>query len=123
MNTKFWFQTLGLRAIAGGLAFTTFAAEPAQPGASQPAPAATAPTPTPPDYFLPDLPSGSLIRDLTFKPIIAIVTDYTAFKQDDASLSQVGQQDDTADLRAFRIGAILRSKGALKWVFTVTTDY
>jgi len=52
------------------------------------------------DYFFPDLNKGALIHDgkkIWFKPIIAVVTDYTWFKQDDASLEQSGLQDNTFD--------------------------
>ncbi len=78
------------------------------------------------DYFFPDLRTGALIVDgkhLWFKPIIAVVTDYTFFTQDDASLAQVGKQENTSDLRAARFGFNLRSKSKLKWVFTFTADY
>jgi len=79
-----------------------------------------------PDYFFPDLKQNALVIDgkkLWFKPIIAIVTDYNAFWQDDPSLDQVGLQENTFDLRAARFGLNLRSKGNFKWAFTFTADY
>ncbi len=78
------------------------------------------------NYFFPDLRKGALIYDgkkIWFKPIIAVVTDYTWFKQDDASLEQVGLQENTVDLRAARFGFNLRSKGKFKWAFMFTADY
>lgn len=77
-------------------------------------------------YFFPDLNQNALIADgkrLRFKPIIAIVTDYNWFWQDDASLEQVGLQENTFDLRAARFGINLRTKGKLKWDFTFIADY
>jgi hypothetical protein len=38
------------------------------------------------------------------RPLVAIVGDYTWFDQDAASLAQVGEQNDTRDLRALRLG-------------------
>lgn len=79
-----------------------------------------------PDYLFPDLPARALVRDgkrLEIKPIIAIVTDYTAFQQNDASLAQVGEQEDEFDLRAARLGLNIRSKSEYRWGFTFTTDY
>ena len=75
---------------------------------------------------MPDLAAGALVHDgkrLRIKPIIAIVTDYTWFDQDEVSLEQVGEQEDTADLRAARLGLNVRSKGNVAWVFTFTVDY
>jgi hypothetical protein len=56
---------------------------------------------------LPDLPKGTLVHDgerFWLKPIFAVVADYTFFEQDDPSLAQVGEQSDSRDLRAARLG-------------------
>lgn len=88
--------------------------------------AATPPPSSTPDYLFPELPADALVHDgklFRIKPIIAIVTDYTWFDQDDASLEQVGEQENTPDLRAARFGLIVSSKGDRKWTFTLTADY
>ena len=117
----------GLVIVVGSLSFTALAAAPEVPLAETiQAVAATQPSPAAPDYFFPDLPADALVFDgkhLRVKPIIAVVGDYTGFEQDDPSLAQVGEQDDTFDLRAARVGLNLRSKGRLDWGFTITTDY
>jgi phosphate-selective porin OprO/OprP len=86
-----------------------------------------APAPAPAiDYLFPDLGATALVLDgqhFWFRPIIAIVGDYTTFSQDDASLEQVGKQENTPELRAGRLGFTLRSKGKLKWDFYATVDY
>jgi phosphate-selective porin OprO/OprP len=87
---------------------------------------ASAQTPAPVNYFFPDLPSQALVHDGThfwIKPIFAVVGDYTTFSQDDVSLAQVGTQDNTAEMRAVRLGVTIRSKDRLKWYFYLTTDY
>lgn len=74
----------------------------------------------------PDLPPHvSLYESERFRilPLVALVGDYSFFNQDDASLSQVGEQEDTADLRAARFGAALQSKGAYRWSAFVAADY
>ncbi len=86
---------------------------------------ATAPA-GPPDYFFPDLPAPTLVyngRHFLFKPIFAMVGDFTTFDQDDASRAQVGEQEDEQEVRAARIGFYLRSKSRFGWDFYVTTDY
>ena len=96
------------------------------PGTTPEAPPATVSTPAAPDYFFPDLAAGSLVHDgerFWIKPIIAIVTDYTWFSQDDASLTQVGEQEDASDLRAARFGLIVKSKARREWTFTLTADH
>ncbi len=55
--------------------------------------------------------------------MFAIIGDYTSFSQDDDSVSQVGAQDDTRELRAGRIGVTVRSKSRLPWHFYLTADY
>jgi phosphate-selective porin OprO and OprP len=92
---------------------------PAALAAPSPAPAAT-------DFFFPDLPAKALVHDgehFWIKPIIAVVGDYTWFAQDDASLGQVGKQEDTPELRAGRFGVTVRSKDRLKLEFYATVDY
>jgi phosphate-selective porin OprO and OprP len=115
-----------LAALAGSLMLTARASAQGPSAATTATPPAALAAPVAPDYLFPDLPAQALIYDgerFWIKPIIAIVTDYTAFKQDDASLAQVGKQDDTFDLRAARLGLNLRSKSELGWGFTFTTDY
>ena len=78
------------------------------------------------DYLFPDLGPTALVVDgkhFWFRPIIAIVADYTTFSQDAASLEQVGKQENTPELRAGRFGFTLRSKSSLKWEFYTTVDY
>ena len=78
------------------------------------------------DYVFPDVPPNRLGYDgenLSIRPIIAVVTDYTVFEQDDSSLAQVGKQGDTRDLRAARLGLILRSKRERNWEFYFAADY
>lgn len=116
-----------LAVLAGSQALVALAgAQENQSPSASPAVAETAPPPAAPDYLFPDLPAKALVYDgkhFTLKPIIAIVTDYTWFRQDAASLAQVGKQDNTFDLRAARLGVNLRSKSELEWGFTFTTDY
>jgi len=86
----------------------------------------TAPQPAKPNYFFPDVPAKALIHDgehFWIKPIFAVVGDYTWFAQDDASLAQVGEQENTPELRAGRVGITVRSKDRLKLEFYTTVDY
>jgi hypothetical protein len=88
--------------------------------------AATGGAPSLHDYVLPDVPANLFIHEtdrLYLKPIIAVVADYTFFKQDDSSLAQVGEQEDTRDLRAWRIGLVVRSKREFPWEANFTADY
>jgi len=78
------------------------------------------------DYMLADLPGEALVYEsdrFWFKPVFALVADYTFFEQDDPSLAQVGEQDDSADLRAARLGFISRSKGSYPWNLLFVADY
>jgi phosphate-selective porin OprO/OprP len=78
------------------------------------------------NYVLSDLPPDTLVYEgerLEFRPIIALVGDYTFFRQDDESLAQVGRQDDTQDLRAARFGMYLRPKSGKSWEFFAAVDY
>ena len=84
------------------------------------------PEPAPRKYLFPDLGSQALVVDgkrFWFKPIIALVSDYTWFEQDDPSLAQVGRQSDAGELRAGRLGFTFRDKTRLKWDFYFTVDY
>jgi phosphate-selective porin OprO/OprP len=86
----------------------------------------TPPASAAPNYFFPDVPAKALTVDAKsfwFRPIFAVVTDYTAFTQDDASLAQVGKQDNMSELRAGRLGGFFRWKGRLKWEFYTSVDY
>ena len=56
-------------------------------------------------------------------PYAAIVGDYTFFGQDETSRTLFGVQEDTQDLRATRIGAILRTQSDRPWVFNFAADY
>jgi phosphate-selective porin OprO/OprP len=78
------------------------------------------------EYILADLPVETLVYDgdrFQIRPIVAIVADYTFFDQDEASLQQVGKQDDTQDLRAARFGLYLRPKTGHAWEFYTAVDY
>jgi phosphate-selective porin OprO/OprP len=78
------------------------------------------------DYIFPELPKEMLVREgkrFFFRPILAVFADYTWFEQDDASLVQVGEQEDSPELRAARFGAILRSKSKARWDLFVTLDF
>jgi phosphate-selective porin OprO/OprP len=87
----------------------------------------TAATPPPTiNYLFPDLGSDALVYDgeyFRFRPIFAWVVDYTWLSQDDASVSQVGTQEDTGELRAGRLGFKLSSKASLNWEIYTTVDY
>ena len=80
----------------------------------------------PPAYVLPDLPATRLVHDgvrYSIRPIIAILADYTFFEQDEVSLARVGEQEDSRDLRAGRVGMFVRSKGERPWEAYVAFDY
>jgi phosphate-selective porin OprO/OprP len=77
-------------------------------------------------YVLPDIDTTALDYDAeryVLRPIIAILGDYTFFAQDDVSLAQVGEQEDTPDLRAGRLGLLVRAKGEKRWEGFVAVDY
>ncbi|HKX54745.1 MAG TPA: hypothetical protein VJN01_01535, partial [Xanthomonadales bacterium] len=93
--------------------------------ATQQAPRVT-PLPDEESYILKDLHSEALMyqgKHFIFRPIIALVGDYTFFDQDAASLEQVGEQEDTQDLRAARLGFYLRPKTGRAWEFFTAVDY
>ena len=84
------------------------------------------PVPPGPDYLLPDLARLTLVYDgrwVWFKPVFAFVTDYTSFEQDANSLEQVGFQDDTGELRAGRIGGMLRANSGYGWDLYGVLDF
>jgi hypothetical protein len=121
---KCWLLALILAVSAPKLAGAGALEDPAptQPGTE----AAAEPASSEPEFLLPDLMDASLVHDgkrFWIRPVIAILTDYTFFDQDDASLAQVGLQDDTFDLRAARFGFALRSKSELVWEAFVAVDY
>lgn len=100
----------------------------APPGTSPEADAAIATQPAAPDYVfpIPDLKPGLGTYDgswFWFQPHLAILEDYTWFEQDDASLAQVGKQEDTFEQRAFRPTLTFRGKGESKWEFFVAADF
>ena len=77
-------------------------------------------------YILADLPPDTFAYDgerFQIRPFIALVGDYTSFRQDRESVTQVGIQDDTQDLRAARFGAYLRPKTGRAWEFLMALDY
>jgi phosphate-selective porin OprO and OprP len=79
-----------------------------------------------PEYIFPEFWFGVPLYDgerVVARPLLAIVGDYTWFDQDAASLAQVGKQDDTTDLRAFRLGLVLKSKSSFAWDFFFATDF
>jgi phosphate-selective porin OprO/OprP len=115
------------------LGFATFAAcglgahaqENPDPQSQAAAPARTAP-PSEIDYLLRDVGANALDHDaerFTLRPVIAILADYTFFTQDDASVAQVGEQEDTRDLRAGRVGLLVRGKGDQAWEGYVAADF
>jgi phosphate-selective porin OprO/OprP len=110
----------------------TAAADPAAQGAAPVSgevatvPAPAYPVPTAPGYFFPELEARALTYDgqrFWVRPIFAVITDYTWFDQDDASLAQVGEQQNSQELRAARFGLVVRSKGDLRWGFNFAADY
>jgi phosphate-selective porin OprO/OprP len=112
--------------VLGLLAVGALRAHPAEAQNAESEPTSE-PEPSPAtDYVLPDVPESALIRDgkrFWFKPIVAILADYTFFEQDDASLAQVGEQQDSSDLRAARLGLLVRSKSERRWEGFVAADY
>jgi phosphate-selective porin len=81
---------------------------------------------TGPEYLFPEFWAGVPLHDGEYflvRPLVAIVGDYTWFDQDATSLAQVGEQEDTTDLRAGRIGFAARSKGRWGWDFFFATDF
>lgn len=98
------------------------------PGAAQ-TPSTPAPAPgidSLADYVFADVKPAGLDYEAerySLKPVFAVITDYTFFKQDDASLAQVRPQEDSADLRAARLGLFARSKGRLAWEGYLAADF
>jgi phosphate-selective porin OprO/OprP len=124
MIRDFGVPLLSLVALAG-CALGAYAQDPdtesagARSGAEDGPPAAQ-------DYVLPDIDTTELDYEgerYSLRPIIAILADYTFFSQDDASLAQVGEQEDTPDLRAGRLGLLVRANGERRWEGFVAVDY
>jgi phosphate-selective porin len=116
--------------FAFSLAFATLSiAQETQPeadGAPLSASAATSSAPYPQRYVFHDLNPDGLVHEgqrIRYKPVFAVVGDFTAFDQDDASIMQVGDQGDTPDLRAGRFGIAMRAKGETPWEFLFVADY
>lgn len=79
-----------------------------------------------PDSLLFDLRPDALVyegKHFWLRPIFAVVADYTFFEQDDPSLAQVGEQADSRDIRAARLGLTLRSKSKFPWEVYFAVDY
>ena len=82
-------------------------------------------------YALPDIADRWLERlrfddsedRFSVKPGLAILTDYTGFRQDAASLAQVGRQDDQFEVRSFRVS--LRGHFELfgRWDYNIGYEY
>lgn len=109
--------------IAGSLALTVGLAHALDEAASDQAETSPA---TETDYIFPDLMGETLVHDgkrFWIRPVIAAIADYTFFEQDDANLAQVGEQEDTFDLRAARVGVALRSKRERAWEVFLVADY
>lgn len=80
-------------------------------------------------YLVPDAPSDVLTSAnvehprFSIKAGMAMLLDYTWFDQDDASIAQVGEQNDTGEVRDLRITA----RGDLRliepWRYQVTAQY
>jgi phosphate-selective porin OprO/OprP len=119
-----WPRLLGIVVIAA-CGFRAHAQENPDPQSQAGAPARTAP-PSEIDYLLRDVGANALDHDAeryTLRPVIAILADYTFFTQDDASVAQVGEQEDTRDLRAGRLGLLVRGKGDQAWEGYVAADF
>ncbi len=87
---------------------------------------AAEPSSSRPEFLFSDLMEEALVHDgkrFWVRPVIGILTDYTFFEQDGANLAQVGEQADTFDLRAARVGFALRSKGERAWDALFVLDY
>jgi phosphate-selective porin OprO/OprP len=109
----------------GGSTASPATAQQPEAAATQQAPRVT-PVADEESYMLKDLHSEALMyqgKYFIFRPIIALVGDYTSFDQDAASLEQVGEQEDTQDLRAARFGFYLRPKTGRAWEFFTAADY
>ena len=125
MIRDFGLPLLGFIALAA----STFGAHAAAGSDSESAAAGSAAEGGPPaasDYVLPDIDTTALnfVGDrFSLKPIIAVLADYTFFEQDDVSLAQVGEQEDSPDLRAARLGLWVRANGERRWEAYVTADY
>lgn len=100
---------LALAVLLAGEGFAFAQSEEALP---PPAPGTFVAAPEPPPkapYMFPDLPhrfAGTLkisTDSFTLKPGIVLLADYTAYGQDEASVSQVGRQDDTWQARSARL--------------------
>ena len=111
---------LAVAAVDGLAQSDTRSAEPPEPAAAQVG------SPPPPTQTSPNLPGG-VFREIgegfEILPIVAVVGDYTSFEQDDLSRAQVGEQQDTFDLRAGRVGMELRSTSDFGWSALATLDY
>jgi len=62
-------------------------------------------------------------RRASLRAGIAVLYDYTFFAQDSASVSQVGRQQNTADLRAGRLILLGQLKFRRPWTYFVSLDY
>jgi phosphate-selective porin len=113
-------------AVLPGMSSVAQEAAGAGPAATNGDSAESSPAPYPRRYVFYDLNPDGLVhegRRIRYKPVFAVLGDFTAFDQDDASLAQVGDQDDTTDLRAGRFGIGMRSKGETPWEFLFIADY
>lgn len=81
---------------------------------------------SPAHFLFPDVPSRALVYDgkrFVIRPVFAVVADYTFVQQDERSVTQVGEQADSRDLRAGRVGLIIHSKRERGWSAAFVADY
>lgn len=82
-----------------------------------------------PPGIVPDIPDSLLARTsishdrFSFKLGLAFLVDYTAFSQDEASLTQVGSQRDQAELRDFRIMGRGHLDVLADWRYAISLQY
>jgi len=85
----------------------------------------------PSHYAIPDAAAGWLERlrfddhkdRFSIKPGLAILTDYTGFRQDAASLAQVGRQDNQFEVRSFRVSIRGHFELFRRWDYNVGYEY
>ena len=109
-----------------GIACNAQVSQPEVAAASAGDSAESPPAPYVQRYVFHDLNPDALVREgrrVRYKPVFAVIGDFTAFDQDDTSLAQVGDQGDTTDLRAGRFGIAMRSKSETPWEFLFVADY
>jgi phosphate-selective porin len=101
----------------------------AQSVESDPAPGVKVPPPPPGGYFIPDVPDTLLAQTKIKEPGftigvgLAMLFDYTSFWQDDASVAQVGVQDDQFEVRDARLTVRGTFQLAGEWRYLLQGQY